>query len=312
MRAAGVTATGGSVTLLDLPDPRPPRDGEILIQVQASGVGNWDEFVRTGGWDTGAQPPMALGVEAAGTVTAVGAGVTDFRPGDRVCTHSLPLPDQGCWAEQVIATAADSTLVPPGVPWDQAGALPVPALTADQALTGAVRIEPGESVLVNGAGGVTGGLLVQLAVHYGARVIATAGPAGTDRLRGLGAASILDYHQPDWPGQVRELTGGGVDDAVNAAPSRAVDAIQAVRPGGRLATITGDPPSAERGISATAVVVEPDGPRLARLVQLLGQGVLGVTVGGSFPLERATDALAQARAGAHGTAIVLRPAGTEP
>lgn len=307
MRAAGVTQTGGPVTLLDLADPRPLRDGELLLEVQASGVGNWDEFVRTGGWATGARPPMALGVEAAGTVAAVGPAVPGFQLGDRVSTHSLPLPDQGCWAELFIATAAQAAAVPAGVPWDVAGAFPVPALTADQALTDAVQLRPGESVLIHGAGGVTGGLLVQLAAHYGARVIATGGPASLDRLRGLGAATVLDYQEPGWPGQVCWLTDRGADVAVNAARGGAADAVRAVRPGGRLATITGDPPPAERGITVRAVQVEPDGPRLGKLAGLLGHGVLSVTVSGSFPLDQAAQALDQVRHGVHGTAIVLRP-----
>ena len=156
MRAAGVNQAGGPVVPLELADPRPLRDGEVLLQVQAAGVGNWDEFVRTGDWDTGARPPMALGVEAAGTVAAVGGAVPGFRLGDRVCTHTLPLPGQGCWAGLFIAAAAQTAPVPPGVPWDVAAAFPVPALTADQALSGALRIRPGETVLVHGGGGVTG------------------------------------------------------------------------------------------------------------------------------------------------------------
>ena len=65
MRAAGVRQIGGAVELLELAEPRAPRADEILLDVRACGAGNWDEFVRTGGWDTGIRPPMALGVEAA-------------------------------------------------------------------------------------------------------------------------------------------------------------------------------------------------------------------------------------------------------
>src|ERR1700733_10134279 len=178
MRAAGVTELGGPVRVLDLTGPRPLRADEVLLDVQACGVGNWDEFVRTGSWDIGARPPMALGVEAAGLVTAIGAGVTGVAVGDRVTTHSLPLRQHGAWAEQLIAAAADVAIMPPEVPWAAAAALPVPALTADQALAAAgVRAGAGQTVLVAGAGGVTGGLLVQLAVHLGATVLATAGAA---------------------------------------------------------------------------------------------------------------------------------------
>ena len=120
-------------------------------------MGNWDEFVRTGDWDTGARPPMALGVEAAGVVAAVGAGVRELRPGDAVTTHSLPA---GGWAEKFIAAADHVAPVPSGMPMTVAAALPVPALTADQALD-AVTVRPDQTVLVHGAGGVTGGVLVR-------------------------------------------------------------------------------------------------------------------------------------------------------
>jgi NADPH:quinone reductase-like Zn-dependent oxidoreductase len=122
--------------VLELPAPGRPGPGAVLLDVRASGAGNWDEFVRTGGWDTGTRPPMALGVEAAGRVAAVGDGVDGIAPGDAVTTHSLPLLGQGSWAEQHLAAAEHVAPVPPGVSWDAAGALPVPALTASQALAG--------------------------------------------------------------------------------------------------------------------------------------------------------------------------------
>ena len=307
MQTAGVTQLGGPVVLLELPGPGRPGPGEVLLDVRASGVGNWDEFIRTGGWDTGTRPPMALGVEAAGRVAAVGEGVEGIAPGDAVTAHSLPLLGQGSWAEQHLAAAEHVAPIPPGVSWDAAAALPVPALTASQALAG-LDIQPGQVVLVNGAGGVTGGLLVQLARHLGGQVIATAGPDSAPRVRAQGAESVLDYHDPDWPQQVRSLTGGGAEAAVNAAPPGASAAMQAVRDGGRLAMITGDPPQAGRGIAVTSITVVPDGPRLRVLTGLLGQGAISVTVGSWYPLGQAGEALAQARRGAHGAAVVLRPA----
>jgi NADPH:quinone reductase-like Zn-dependent oxidoreductase len=102
------------------------------------------------------------------------------------------------------------------VSFDVGAALAVPALTADQVVSGVLRVRAGQTVLVNGAGGVTGGMLVQLAVHHGATVIATAGQESADRLRAMGAASILDYHQPDWPERVRLLAGDLRGDAVSA------------------------------------------------------------------------------------------------
>ena len=308
MRAAGIRRIGDTAGLIDLPGPRALRPDEVLLDVRACGVGNWDEFVRTGGWDTGARPPMAMGVEAAGLIAAVGVAVDGPRPGDPVTTHSLPLREQGCWAEKFIAAAGHVAPVPPGVSLETAGALPVPALTADQALR-AVGLRAGQALLVNGAGGVTGGLLVQLGVHQGARVIATAGPDNAARLLAAGALAVLDYHEPDWPDRARSMFGGGADAAVNAAPSGSRDAVRAVRDGGRLATITADAPPAEREITAVEILVAPDGPGLSRLARLLAQGVITVAVGARYPLEQAAAAMARIRQGTHGTAVVLQPGG---
>jgi NADPH:quinone reductase-like Zn-dependent oxidoreductase len=293
---------------MELPGPGELRPDEVLVEVRSSGVGNWDEIARTGGWDLGRQPPMALGVEAAGVLARAGVAVTGFAAGDRVMTHSLPLRAQGGWAEWFVAAATDVAVVPDAVPFEVAGALPVPALTADQTLRGALGAGPGTTVLVNGAGGVTGMLLVAQSRHLGAEVIATAGARSAARVLAAGAAHVLDRRSPDWPGQVRALTGGrGADLAANAAPGGAARALGAVKDGGRLATITSDPPRAERGVEISQVYVAPDGPRLARLGELLAAGTIGVTVRAPFPLEHAVDALACLRQGTNGQAVVLQP-----
>ena len=155
MRAAGVRQFGDAVEGVELTEPRALRPDEVLIDVRACGIGNWDEIVRSGGWDLGARPPMALGTEAAGLAAAVGEQVAGIRAGDRVTAHSLPLREQGAWAERHIAAAEHVAVMPTGVPFDAAAVLPVPALTADQALGDALEVRAGETVLVNGAGGVT-------------------------------------------------------------------------------------------------------------------------------------------------------------
>jgi len=308
LQAAGIRRYSGPVEPLELPGPGELRPDELLVEVGCSGVGNWDEIARTGGWDLGRQPPMALGVEVAGVVAQVGGAVTGFAAGDRVMTHSLPLRAQGGWAEWFVAAATDVALIPDAVPFEVAAALPVPALTADQTLRGALGAGPGTTVLVNGAGGVTGTLLVALAGYLGAEVIATAGARSAALVSAAGAAHVLDRRSRDWPGHVRVLTSGrGADLAVNAAPGGASRALRAVKDGGRLATITSDPPSAERGVEVSQVYVAPDGPRLARLGELLAAGAIGVTVRAPFPLEHAADALTCLHQGTNGQAVVLQP-----
>src|SRR5205814_3579236 len=204
MRAAGITALGEPVEIFELDELAAPAEGEILIDVVAAGIGNWDELVRVGSWRIGGPAPMALGTEAAGTIAAVGSGVAELREGDEVMTHPLPLRRHGTWAGRVLAPAAAVAARPPGASWEAGGAFPIPALTAAQALDEALGIESGGWVVVNGAGGVTGGLLVRLAAARGARVIATASPKKAERIRDYGASEVLDYHG-DWPVLGREI-----------------------------------------------------------------------------------------------------------
>src|SRR6266536_2676358 len=269
MRAAGITALGEPVEILEVDELAPPAADEVLIDVAAAGVGNWDELVRIGSWRIGGPVPMALGT---------GAG-------------------------RVLAPAATVAPRPPEASWEAGGAFPIPALTAAQALDEALGIESGGWVVVNGAGGVTGGLLVQLAAARGARVIATASAKKAERIRGDGASEVVEYHG-DWPALVREITGGGAPKAVNAARGQAATTLKAVADGGRLATITGDPPREERGVAVSDVYVRPDGRQLSALAELLAHGTLSVPIASVRPLEQAAQALREVVAGADG-AIVL-------
>jgi NADPH:quinone reductase-like Zn-dependent oxidoreductase len=307
MRAAGIDAFGDAVRMLDLSAPSSPAPDEVVISVRATGVGNWDEVVRVGDWDVGRRPPLALGVEAAGIVDAVGEDVTGLELGDEVLTHPLPLRYQGAWAEWLVAPASLVARKPAVISWETAAAFPVPALTADQALQEAAPVSAGEWVLVHGAGGVTGGLAVQLAAARGATVVATASPTSAARVRGYGAQLVLDYHDPDWPARVRDASpsGRGVTAAVNAVRGGAATALQAVARDGRLATITGDPPSPERGVAVADVYVRSDGARLAELVAALADGILSLDVAATRPLAEAATALRDAVTGRSKGANVL-------
>jgi NADPH:quinone reductase-like Zn-dependent oxidoreductase len=115
---------------------------------------------------------------------------------------------------------------------------------------------------------------------------------------------VIDYHDPDWTAQVVAATAGrGVDAAANAAPDGAAAALAAVRDGGRLVTITSDPPDSERGIEVVSLYVRPDGEQLAGAGQDLATGRLDFALAASFPLAEADAALA--RAVARGGAVAL-------
>jgi NADPH:quinone reductase-like Zn-dependent oxidoreductase len=308
MQVAGIRRIGDRVEMIEVGEVRPLAGDEVLLEVRAAGVGNWDEFVRTGGWDVGGRPPMALGVEAAGTVLAAGRAAGDWAPGDAVMTHPVPLRDQGTWAPRLIAPAGALARKPQRASWQAAAAFPVPALTAEQVLSGTLHVRAGEQLLVHGAGGVTGGLLAALATLRGAQVIATAGPSSRQRVRALGARHVLDYHDHDWPARVRAATGRrGVDAAANAAPGGAARAIEAVADGGRLATITSDPPGQQRGITVASIYVRPNGTQLRQLAARFADGQLPIPVAASYRLADAAQALAQVTGGRSAGAIVLTP-----
>src|SRR6187401_3179010 len=113
MRAAGITALGEPVEILEVGELAQPAADEVLIEVATAGIGNWDELVRIGSWQIGGPAPMALGTEAAGTVIAAGSCVAEVRDGDEVMTHPLPLRRHGTWAGRLLAPAAAVAARPP-------------------------------------------------------------------------------------------------------------------------------------------------------------------------------------------------------
>jgi NADPH:quinone reductase-like Zn-dependent oxidoreductase len=306
VKAAGIERFEGEVRELSLPDPRPPGENETLVTVRAATVAHWDEFVRVGSWRVGPRPPMALGVAASGIVAAVGPGVDGWTVGDEVMTHPVPLLEQGCWSESLLARADLLAAKPSAATWEEAAAFPVPALTADQALAAALEDSGAARLLVHGAGGVTGQLIAGLAGTLGAQVVVTAGPRSADRLRALRVAAVFDYHDEDWPAAVRDWAGGAVPAAINAVPGGEVATLSVVGDGGRLATITGAPPPAERGVRIVAISVQADGAGLARMGERLRNGEVGITVSHVYALAEAAGALDLVLGGGAGGAVALR------
>jgi NADPH:quinone reductase-like Zn-dependent oxidoreductase len=305
MLVAGVRTFGAKVEMLEVDEPRPLGDDEVLIDVRSAGVGNWDDIIRAGGWDVGRRPPLALGVEAAGVIKAVGVDPSGFSVGDPVLCHPVPLRDQGTWAPFLIAPVGSLARKPPEISWETAAIFPVPALTGEQVVSEALALHGGETLLVHGAGGITGGLIVQLAALRGVDVLATASSRSADRVRGHGAREVIDYRDPLWPQRARALANGSIDAVANAAPGGAAAAMTALVDGGRLATITPDPPAPTRGISVTAVYVRSDGAQLERLTALLASRRLSMPTPRSCGLDQAADALAQVVAGHEPNGVVI-------
>jgi NADPH:quinone reductase-like Zn-dependent oxidoreductase len=296
-----VSGAEKEVALLELPEPSSPGPGQILVTVEAAGVGPWDRLLNGAGWDVGLHPPAALGVEGAGRVLAVGAGVDGFAVGDRILAHEAPLPGRsGFWAERVLITAAHAAACPSGLDSLEAAALPVNGLTALQSLE-KLSLSRGQRLLITNGSGATGALAIQLAAAKGIEVTATASAGAAERLRGLGATEVVDYHDPSWSAKVR----GGFDAALIIAAGTADAALPLLRDGGRLCSVTSDAPPEERGITSWNLYVEPNAAQLAQLAEQVAAGALKLAPE-PLPLREGPAAFARVVTGqAGGKKIVL-------
>lgn len=314
MRAAAIDQFGGPVTPHTLPVPRVGAD-EILIRIESAGVGVWDPFEREGGFAKmmGGKPtfPYVLGSDGAGTVADVGERVSAFKKGDRVYALALANPKGGFYAQYAAVKAADASPIPGKLTVEQAGVMPVDAITALCGLDDTLKLRRGESVLIFGAGGGVGHLAVQLAKRMGARVFAVAsGDDGVALCKRLGADAVVEGHRDDVVAAARAFAKDGIDCALLTAGGRPAErALEAVRDGGRVAYPNGvEPiPKARPGITVKAYDGTPRPEVIQKLNRLIDEGEpFEVHVARTFPLEEADEAL-RALDGHFLGKIALRP-----
>jgi len=208
MKAIEVRKTGGPevLALVERPIPR-PKANEALVQITAAGVNYIDVYLRDGRYPRSL--PFISGQEASGVVVEVGAAVTSVKPGDCVAYTEVP----GSYAEYAAVPADHLVRVPAGVDEQQAAAAMLQGLTAHYLSHSTYPLKPGDTALIHAAAGGTGLLLVQMARHLGARVIATVSTEAKAALaRESGADEVILYTEKDFETETKRLTGGrGVD-----------------------------------------------------------------------------------------------------
>jgi NADPH2:quinone reductase len=236
MRAARALEHGPpeSVVIEELPDPEPGA-GEAVLRVEAAALNYPDVLIVANQYQVSMPPPFVPGSEYAGTVTAVGQGVTDLSPGDRVMGTAFV----GACAQMIAAPATSLRRIPDGVSTAEAAAFGVVYQTAYHALRSVAEVEAGDWAVVLGAAGGVGLAAVELGVILGARVLAAASSAKKlEVCTASGAEAVVDYETEDLKERVKEITGGGADvviDPVGGPYSE--QALRATTWGGRFVTV---------------------------------------------------------------------------
>ncbi|MBA3328868.1 MAG: zinc-binding dehydrogenase [Solirubrobacterales bacterium] len=262
MRAVVLTSHGAPEVLQvqERPDPR-PGPGQVAIDVAAAGVNFADTMARVGVYPDAPKPPCVLGYEVAGTVAAVGDGVSTPAAGDRVMAGTR----FGGYASRVVVRAVDAVALPDGVGFEAAAAIPVNYATAWAGLMTYANLQPGERVLLHAAGGGVGIAATQIAKRAGAEVHGTASPAKHDAIRGFGVDVAHDYTREGWERGLPPFDV--IMDAVGGASVRRSYGM--LRPGGRVVTFGAS--SVMSGETRNLLKAAPQALRMLRGFNLMDQ-----------------------------------------
>ena len=269
--------------------PRPkPGPGEVLVKVEAAGVGPWDGWIRAGKSALPQPLPLTLGSDLSGEVVAVGPEVSGRRVGDQVygVTNRRFI---GAYAEYALASAAMVSMKPTSLTHVEAASVPVVAVTAWQALFDQAQLKAGQTVVVHGAAGSVGAYAVQMARRAGLRTIATAATDDIALVRDLGADTVIDFKTQRFEEEVREADA--VIDLVGGETQER--SFQVLRRGGKLISAVSRPDqhlAQSRGVEAAFFLVNVTSQHLGEIAGLVDDGTLRTRVGAVLPLADAREA----------------------
>ncbi|GAB0113034.1 quinone oxidoreductase family protein [Acidisoma sp. C75] len=300
-----VHATGGADVLQWEQAPTPePGPGQVLIDQAAIGLNFIDVYFRSGLYKT--PLPMTPGMEAAGTVLKLGAGVTDLAEGDRVAYASMPL---GAYAERRVMPADRLVRLPPGISFATAAGMMMSGLTAQFLLHRTYAVKPGDVILVYAAAGGVGLVLCQWAKHLGATVIGVVSRESKVAIAAAHGADHVLLEAEDIPARVREITQGAmvpvVYDSVGAATfMRSLDCLAPLGIMVSFGNASGPVPPVDIGLLAAKGSLFLTRPSLATytakrsaltaaaadLFRVVEAGIVKIEVGQSFPLREAAEA----------------------
>ncbi|POH57165.1 NADP-dependent oxidoreductase [Arthrobacter glacialis] len=320
MKAFAINRYKGPLEAMDVPEPV-VGEHDVLIQVRAAGLNQLDEKIRTGEFKQilPYKFPLVLGHDVAGVVLQAGVKVQAFTPGDEV--YGRPRKDSiGTFAERIAVPEEDLALKPESISFEEAGSLPLVALTAWQALVERGNVQPGQKVLIHAGAGGVGSIAIQLAKHLGATVATTASASNADFVRELGADIVIDYQNEDF-----EQRLSGYDFVLDSLGGENLKkSLRVLRPGGKAIGISGPPDPAfakaaglnpvlrlaitglsagmrrqakKLGVSYGFLFMRASGEQLGQITALVDGGAVRPIVGRVLPFDRTVQALKELEKG---------------
>ena len=328
MRAFVITKYKEPLQEADVPEPT-VGEHDVLVRVEAAGLNQLDEKIRAGELKQilPYKLPLILGNDVAGTVISVGPAVRGFKPGDEV--YGRPDQDRiGTFAERIAVAEGDLALKPASISMEEAGSLPLAALTAWQALVERGKVRPGQKVLIHAGAGGVGSIAIQLAAHLGASVATTASGSNADFVRALGADTVIDYRTQDF-----EQRLAGYDLVLDSLGGENLEkSLRVLGPGGKAIGIAGPPDPAfareaglnpllrlviaglsgkirkqakKLGVTYEFLFMRASGNQLRQITALVDQGAVRPVVGRVFGFDQTPQALQSLyRGGIRGKAVI--------
>ncbi|MFI1727198.1 NADP-dependent oxidoreductase [Streptomyces sp. NPDC020489] len=328
MRAFVVTKYKEPLQEADVPEPT-VGEHDVLVRVEAAGLNPLDEKIRAGEFKQVLpyKLPLILGNDVAGTVISVGTAVRGFKPGDEV--YARPHQDRiGTFAERIAVAEGDLALKPASISMEEAGSLPLAALTAWQALVERGNVRPRQKVLIHAGAGGVGSIAIQLAAHLGAHVATTASGSNADFVRALGADTVIDYRTQDF-----EQLLTGYDLVLDSLGGETLEkSLRVLKPGGKAIGIAGPPDPAfarevglnplmrlavaglsgkirrqakKLGVTYEFLLMRASGDQLRQITTLIDQGAVRPVVGKVVGFDQTPQALESlSQGGIRGKAVI--------
>jgi len=308
MKAAQISEYGDAsvVKINDISKPF-AGEGRVVVEVYAASINPYDSMVRSGKVkDTvPLDLPVTLGGDIAGVVSEVGAGVTQFKVGDKVFGQASAVAgNSGAFAEFAATSAGQIALAPTSIDFQKAASLPLVGVSALQVVAGHLNVQPGQKLFIHGGAGGIGSLAIQIAKHLGAYVATTATGGGLEFVRHLGADQVIDYKQQKFSDVLHDFDA--VFDAVGGEDFSL--ALGVLKRGGKAVSMTQPPDearAAELGVTALMQHTKVATDDLVKLAALVDEGAITPQVDIVFPLSQTAEAFRQWESGAVRGKVVL-------